>query len=259
VGLEFSRGDGPVIHRPVQSGADVDRLLPVDPAALAYVTEAIRRTRAALPAHLPLIGFAGAPFTLASYLIEGGGSRTYARTKALMLGDAGAWRALMERLTTTIAAYLNAQIAAGADAVQLFDSWVGCLAPADYRAHVLPHMRALIDAIRPGTPVIHFGTGTAGLLEAMRAGGGDVIGVDWRIDLDTAWNRIGHDVAVQGNLDPTALLAPLSEIRARAAAILGQAAGRPGHIFNLGHGILPQTPVDHVLALVDAVHELSAT
>ena len=259
VGLEFSRGDGPVIHRPVQSGADVDRLLPVDPAALAYVTEAIRRARAALPAHLPLIGFAGAPFTLASYLIEGGGSRTYARTKALMLGDAGAWRALMERLTTTIAAYLNAQIAAGADAVQLFDSWVGCLAPADYRAHVLPHMRALIDAIRPGTPVIHFGTGTAGLLEAMRAGGGDVIGVDWRIDLDTAWNRIGHDVAVQGNLDPTALLAPLSEIRARAAAILGQAGGRPGHIFNLGHGILPQTPVDHVLALVDAVHELSAT
>jgi len=259
VGLEFSRGDGPVIHRPVQSGADVDRLLPVDPAALAYVTEAIRRARAALPAHLPLIGFAGAPFTLASYLIEGGGSRTYARTKALMLGDAGAWRALMERLTTTIAAYLNAQIAAGADAVQLFDSWVGCLAPADYRAHVLPHMRALIDAIRPGTPVIHFGTGTAGLLEAMRAGGGDVIGVDWRIDLDTAWNRIGHDVAVQGNIDPTALLAPLSEIRARAAAILGQAAGRPGHIFNLGHGILPQTPVDHVLALVDAVHELSAT
>ena len=259
VGLEFSRGDGPVIHRPVQSGAEVDRLLPVDPAALAYVTEAIRRARAALPAHLPLIGFAGAPFTLASYLIEGGGSRTYARTKALMLGDAGAWRALMERLTTTIAAYLNAQIAAGADAVQLFDSWVGCLAPADYRAHVLPHMRALIDAIRPGTPVIHFGTGTAGLLEAMRAGGGDVIGVDWRIDLDTAWNRIGHDVAVQGNLDPTALLAPLSEIRARAAAILGQAAGRPGHIFNLGHGILPQTPVDHVLALVDAVHELSAT
>src|SRR5207244_846644 len=241
VGLEFSRGDGPVIHRPVRSGADVDRLLPVDPAALAYVTEAIRRTRAALPAHLPLIGFAGAPFTLASYLIEGGGSRTYARTKALMLGDAGAWRALMERLTTTIAAYLNAQIAAGADAVQLFDSWVGCLAPADYRAHVLPHMRALIDAIRPGTPVIHFGTGTAGLLEAMRAGGGDVIGVDWRIDLDTAWNRIGHDVAVQGNLDPTALLAPLSEIRARAAAILGQAAGRPGHLLNLRHGILPQT------------------
>jgi len=257
VGLEFSRGDGPVIHRPVQSGADVDRLLPVDPAALAYVTEAIRRTRAALPAHLPLIGFAGAPFTLASYLIEGGGSRTYARTKALMLGDAGAWRALMERLTTTIAAYLNAQIAAGADAVQLFDSWVGCLAPADYRAHVLPHMRALIDAIRPGTPVIHFGTGTAGLLEAMRAGGGDVIGVDWRIDLDTAWNRIGHDVAVQGNLDPAVLLAPIPDIRARAAAILDQAAGRPGHVFNLGHGVLPETPVDHARALVDAVHELS--
>ena len=259
VGLEFSRGDGPVIHRPVRSGADVDRLLPVDPAALAYVMEAVRRARAALPAHLPLIGFAGAPFTLASYLIEGGGSRTYARTKTIMLGDPGAWRALMERLSASIAAYLNAQIAAGADAVQLFVSWVGCLAPADYRTHVLPHMRALVDAIRPGTPVIHFGTGTAGLLEAMRAGGGDVIGVDWRIDLDVAWNRVGHDVAVQGNLDPTALLAPVPEIRARAAAILGQAAGRPGHIFNLGHGILPQTPVDHVRALVDAVHELSAT
>ena len=258
VGLEFSRGDGPVIHRPVRSGADVDRLLPVDPAALGYVMEAVRRARAALPAHLPLIGFAGAPFTLASYLIEGGGSRTYARTKTIMLGDPGAWRALMERLSASIAAYLNAQIATGADAVQLFDSWVGCLAPADYRTHVLPHMRALVDAIRPGTPVIHFGTGTAGLLEAMRAGGGDVIGVDWRIDLDVAWNRVGHDVAVQGNLDPTVLLAPVPEIRARAAAILGQAAGRPGHIFNLGHGILPQTPVDHVRALVDAVHELSA-
>ena len=258
VGLEFSRGDGPVIHRPVRSGADVDRLLPVDPAALAYVMEAVRRARAALPAHLPLIGFAGAPFTLASYLIEGGGSRTYARTKTIMLGDPGAWRALMERLSASIAAYLNAQIAAGADAVQLFVSWVGCLAPADYRTHVLPHMRALVDAIRPGTPVIHFGTGTAGLLEAMRAGGGDVIGVDWRIDLDVAWNRVGHDVAVQGNLDPTALLAPVPEIRARAAAILAQAANRPGHIFNLGHGILPETPVDHVRALVDAVHELSA-
>src|SRR5216117_629871 len=258
VGLEFTRGDGPVIRRPVRSGADVDRLAEVDPAALGYVAEAVRRARAALPARVPLIGFAGAPFTLASYLVEGGGSRTYARTKALMATDPGAWRALMERLVCVVAAYLNAQIAAGADAVQLFDSWVGCLSPADYRAHVLPHVRALIAALTPGTPVIHFGTGTAGLLEAMRAAGGDVIGLDWRVDLDAAWARLGHDVAVQGNLDPVALLAPIPEIRARAAAILAQAANRPGHIFNLGHGILPETPLDHVRALVDAVHELSA-
>jgi len=258
VGLEFSRGDGPVIRRPVRAGADVDTLREVDIAELGFVMDAVRRARAALPRRIPLIGFAGAPFTLASYLIEGGGSRTYARTKTLMLGEPGAWNALLARLARTVAAYLNAQIAAGADAVQLFDSWVGCLSPVDYRTHVLPHMRALIGAITPGTPVIHFGTGTAGLLEAMRAAGGDVIGVDWRIDLDSAWARVGHDVAVQGNLDPTALLAPVAEIRARAAAILEQAAGRAGHIFNLGHGILPETPVDHVRALVDTVHELSA-
>jgi len=256
VGLEFTRGDGPAIARPVRTAADVDRLREVDVAELAFVFEAVRRARAAL--RVPLIGFAGAPFTLASYLIEGGGSRTYARTKALVFGDPGAWRALMERLVRTVAAYLNAQIAAGAQAVQLFDSWVGCLAPADYRAHVLPHVRALIAALTPGIPVIHFGTDTAGLLEAMRAAGGDVIGIDWRADLGAAWTRVGHDVAVQGNLDPLALLAPIPEIRARAAAILGQAAGRPGHVFNLGHGIVPQTPVDHVRALVDAVHELSA-
>src|SRR2546426_2990816 len=257
VGLEFTRGDGPVIRRPVRSGADVDRLAEVDPAALGYVAEAVRRARAALPARVPLIGFAGAPFTLASYLVEGGGSRTYARTKALMT-DPGAWRALMERLVRVVAAYLNAQIAAGADVVQLFDSWVGCLSPADYRAHVLPHVRALIAALTPGTPVIHFGTGTAGLLEALRAAGGHVIGLDWRVDLDAAWARLGHDVAVPGYLEPVAPLAPLPEILARAAQVLAQAGGRPGHIFNLGHGILPETPVDHVRALVDAVHELSA-
>ncbi len=191
VGLEFTRGDGPVIRRPVRSGADVDRLTEVDPAALGYVAEAVKRSRAALPARVPVIGFAGAPFTLASYLVEGGGSRTYARTKALMATDPGAWRALMERLVCVVAAYLNAQIAAGADAVQLFDSWVGCLSPADYRAQVLPHVRALIGRVTPGTPVIHFGTGTAGLLEAMRAAGGDVIGLDWRVDLDAAWARLG--------------------------------------------------------------------
>jgi len=157
-----------------------------------------------------------------------------------------------------LADYLNAQIDAGAQAVQLFDSWVGTLPPADYRAHVLPHTRALIAALRPGVPVVHFGTGTAGLLEALRAAGGDVIGLDWRVDLDAGWARVGHDVAVQGNLDPTILLAAPAEIRRHAAAVLGQAAGRPGHVFNLGHGVLPETPVDHVRALVDAVHELSA-
>jgi uroporphyrinogen decarboxylase len=258
VGLEFTRGDGPAIHRPVRTGADVDRLAEVPPESVAYVLEAVRRARAALPAHVPLIGFAGAPFTLASYLIEGGGSRTYARTKAFMLSDPGAWRALMERLVRVVSGYLNAQIRAGADAVQLFDSWVGCLSPEDYRLHVLPHVRTLIAGLEPGTPVIHFGTDTAGLLEAMRSAGGDVIGLDWRVDLDAAWARLGHDVAVQGNLDPTSLLAPPAVIRARVATILGQAGGRPGHIFNLGHGVLPQTPVDHVRVLIDAVHEMSA-
>jgi uroporphyrinogen decarboxylase len=258
VGLAYGRGDGPVIERPVRSGADVERLHPVDPGELAYVAEAVRRARAALPAAVPLIGFAGAPFTLATYLIEGGASRSYARTKALMHADPAAWGRLMARLVTVVTGHLNAQIDAGAAAVQLFDSWVGCLAPADYRAHVLPHVRALVAGLRPGIPVIHFGTDTAGLLECMRAAGGDVIGIDWRVDLDAAWARLGHDVAVQGNLDPAVLLAPIATIRARAAAILGQAAGRPGHVFNLGHGVLPETPVDHVRALVDAVHELSA-
>ena len=255
VGLSFAAGDGPAIHRPVRSAADVDGLAEVDPAALAYVYEAVRKAKAALD--VPLIGFAGAPFTLASYLVEGGGSHGWNRTRAFLHADPGAWDAMMAKLVRAVAGYVNAQIAAGADAVQLFDSWVGSLAPADYRARVLPHMRALFAALTPGVPVIHFGTGTAGLLEAMRAAGGDVIGVDWRVDLDAAWARVGHDVAIQGNLDPAALLAPIPAIRERAAAILGQAAGRPGHVFNLGHGVLPETPVDHVRALVDAVHELS--
>lgn len=255
VGLAFEPGNGPTIRRPVRSGADVDRLPVFDAAALAYVYEAVRLAARAL--RVPLIGFAGAPFTLASYLIEGGGSTDWVRTRAFLYGDPGAWRALMERLVPAIASYLNGQIEAGAAAVQLFDSWVGCLPPADYRTHVLPHVRALIGALRPAVPVIHFGTGTAGLLEAMRAAGGEVIGLDWRVDLDAAWARLGDDVAVMGNLDPAALLAPIPEIRRRAAAVLAQAAGRVGHVFNLGHGILPQTPVDHARALVDAVHELS--
>ena len=258
VGLEYESGDGPVIHRPVRSAADVGRLADVPAGALGYVAEAVRRARAALSPNVAMIGFAGAPFTLATYLVEGGASRDYRHTKALMHGDPGAWDALMARLVRAVADTLREQIAAGAHAVQLFDSWVGTLSPADYRARVMPHMRALFAALPKGTPVIHFGTGTAGLLEALRAAGGDVIGLDWRVDLDAAWARVGHDVAVQGNLDPAVLLAPIPEIRARAAAILGQAAGRPGHVFNLGHGVLPDTPVDHARARVDAVHELSA-
>ena len=256
VAIEFTAGDGPVVRTPVATGADVDRLVPVAAGALDYVADAVRRARAALA--VPLIGFAGAPFTLASYLIEGGGSRSWARTKRFMLDDPGAWHALMERLATAVRDYLNLQIAAGADAVQLFDSWVGTLAPDDYRTFVLPHVRRLIAGLTPGVPVIHFGTDTAGLLECQRAAGGDVIGIDWRVDLDAAWARIGHDVAIQGNLDPTALLGPLPELRRRVAAILGRAAGRPGHVFNLGHGILPETPVAHAKALVEMVHELSA-
>jgi uroporphyrinogen decarboxylase len=256
--VRYTRGEGPVIERPIRRPADVDRVLDADPAeSLAYVFEAVRRSRAALPADVPLVGFAAAPFTLASYLIEGEGSRSHLHTKTLMYRDPGAWAALMERLVATLVPYVNGQIAAGAQAVQLFDSWVGVCSPADYRAFVLPHTRRLIAGITPGTPVIHFGTQTASLLEAMREAGGDVIGLDWRIGLDAAWARLG-DVAVQGNLDPAVLLAPPDVIRAQAARVLAEAAGRPGHVFNLGHGILPPTPLDHVRVLVDAVHELSA-
>ncbi|HWP67299.1 MAG TPA: uroporphyrinogen decarboxylase [Candidatus Limnocylindria bacterium] len=258
LGLRYGSGDGPRIERPLRGPADVERLPAFAPDSLGYVYETIRLARAALPPSQPLIGFAAAPFTLATYMIEGGASQSFAQTKAFLRRDPALWGALMERLVAALAAYLTAQIDAGAQAVQLFDSWVGTLPPADYRAHVLPHTRALVTALRPGVPVIHFGTGTAGLLEAMRAAGGDVIGLDWRVDLDAAWVRVGHDVAVQGNLDPTVLLAPPAEIRRHAQAILGQAAGRPGHVFNLGHGVLPETPVEHVRALVDAVHELSS-
>ncbi|HEU5322472.1 MAG TPA: uroporphyrinogen decarboxylase [Methylomirabilota bacterium] len=258
VGLTFARGEGPVIERPVRGDADVARLRPVDvPGALGFVFETVRLARQALAGRVPLIGFAGAPFTVASYLVEGGPSRDYLHTKRLMLEAPAAWRRLMEVLVDATAAYLGGQIAAGAQAVQLFDSWVGVLAPDDYREFVLPHTRALVGKLPPGAPVIHFGTGTAALLPSMRAAGGDVIGLDWRVDLDAAWAAVGHDVAVQGNLDPAALLAPPARFRPRVAAILERAGGRPGHIFNLGHGVLPTTPVDHVRALVDMVHELS--
>jgi uroporphyrinogen decarboxylase len=258
VGLEFSKGDGPVIGRPVRRSADVDRLVEVDPGeSVPFVFEAIRKARAMLTDRVPLIGFAGAPFTIASYLIEGGSSRDFTLTKRFMQTEPAAWHALLGLLARTIARYVNHQIAAGAEAVQLFDSWVGCLTPDEYREFVLPHSGATIHGLTPGVPVIHFGTQTGQLLELMREAGGDVIGLDWRVNLAEAWRRLGHDVAVQGNLDPQALLSKPSEFRSQVQAILDQADGRPGHIFNLGHGVLPDTPVEHAIALVEMVHELS--
>lgn len=259
VGLEFAKGDGPVIHRPVRTRDDVARLRRVPATeALGFVLETVRLVRAELGGRAALIGFAGAPFTLASYLIEGRGSRHYVHTKTLMYRDPQAWHALMECLADATVEYVRAQIAAGVEAVQLFDSWIGCLGPDDYRDYVLPHMRTALAAIAEGgVPVIHFGTGTGALLELMRDAGGDVIGLDWRVDLAEAWGRLGARVGVQGNLDPVALFAPPEEIRRQAARVLARAAGRSGHVFNLGHGVLPETPVEHVAALVDAVHELS--
>ena len=259
VGLEYSKGDGPVLHRPVRSGKDVDGLKEFDvESELSFVYEAVKKITKALNNKAPLIGFAGAPFTLASYLIEGGGSRHYLHTKKLFYSAPEAWKRLMERLAKIIGEYLNCQIAAGAQAVQIFDSWAGCLTPADYEHFVKPYTKAVIDALAPGVPVINFSTGTAGLLKQVHAAGGDVIGLDWRVNLDEGWATVGHDVAVQGNLDPVALFAAPKEIKSRVADILRRAEGRPGHIFNLGHGVLPETPVDHVIAMVEAVHELSA-
>ncbi|MEQ9617781.1 MAG: uroporphyrinogen decarboxylase [Deltaproteobacteria bacterium] len=257
IDLEFSKGEGPRIRRPVRSGKAIDRLREFDSESMDFVYNAIELTRRALDPEKALIGFAGAPFTVASYAIEGGGSRNYENTKGLIYKDPAAWHALMEKLTEAISAYLNRQIAAGADAVQLFDSWVGCLSPADYRAFVLPHMKKLVSSITGGVPVINFGTGTATLLELMKESGCSVIGFDWRVDIAKTWEKIGYEVAVQGNLDPVALFAPPAEIRKRAKEVLDKVSGRPGHIFNLGHGILPRTPVDNVLALIDAVHEYS--
>ncbi len=255
--LEFTAGAGPIIRNPVRSAEDVDRVRELESMdGLQFVVEAVRKTRAGLSDKLPVIGFAGAPFTLACYAIEGSASRDYTRVKAMMYQDAGAWDALLGRLARAVARYLLAQIDAGAQVVQLFDSWVGCLGPNDYRRYVLPHSRAAIAAIGPHAPVIHFATGNPSLVPLLSEAGGSVIGIDWRIRLDDAWRAIGYAKGIQGNLDPAVLLSNPKEIRRCAKEILDQAAGRPGHIFNLGHGVLPQTPVENVLALVEAVHEL---
>jgi uroporphyrinogen decarboxylase len=256
--LEFAAGDGPVIHNPIRSGSDIDRVRPImEMAPLQFVADTVRLTRQALPPSIPVIGFAGSPFTLASYMIEGGGSRNYIHTKKLMYSDTEAWSVLMKKLVESISLYLNEQIAAGAQCVQLFDSWAGCLSPHDYRSYVLPSMIELLESISPRVPVINFATGNPMLISMLRGDQRTVVGLDWRVPLDVGWDMAGRDRAVQGNLDPTILFAGITEIRKAVEHILKLADGTPGHIFNLGHGILPGTPVDHVIALVDMVHELS--
>ena len=259
VDIEFVRGDGPAIHNPIRSEADIARLRPIEAEqALGHVMRAVQLVRQELPGTTALIGFAGAPFTLASYLVEGGASRDFLRTKRLMYSEGRAWRGLMEKLSAMLVDYLVSQVRAGAQAVQLFDSWVGALSPDDYRDYVQPYSASVLEGVsQAGVPVIHFGTGTATLLEAMREAGGDVIGVDWRIPLDRAWERLGPSVGVQGNLDPAALFAPRPELERQVSRILQAAAGRPGHVFNLGHGILPETPVESAKAVVEMVHEFS--
>lgn len=258
--LRFVEGRGPVIDNPLRRAADLGALRPVEvEAELGYVLQTVRLLRDELPGEVPLIGFAGAPFTVGCYLIEGGGSRSYARVKSVMYSDPQTWNGLMERLSELLASYLLAQVEAGAQAVQVFDSWVGALSPQDYRDYVQPHSSHLLQRVQAGgVPVIHFGTATANLLPQMREAGGTVIGVDWRMPLDWAWTQIGFDRALQGNLDPTALFAPTEVLERMVRRVLHQAGGRPGHIFNLGHGILPQTPVENVQAVVDLVHEFSA-
>ena len=256
LGLSFAAGEGPHIAHPLGRHAEIERLPPVDPEAdLGYVLDAVRLARAALPAGIPLIGFAGAPFTLASYAIEGGSTRTFTRTKTLMYQAPDTWHLLLSKFAELVGRYLAAQARAGAQALQLFDSWVGCLSPQDYRTYVLPHSRrALTLAADSGVPVIHFGTGTAPFMEDFAGAGGDVIGIDWRIPIDEAWQRVGDARAVQGNLDPAALLAPAPERDRQVRDILARAGGRPGHIFNLGHGVLPETDVEAVRAVVELVH-----
>ena len=255
--LEYQAGAGPVIDNPLRSPDDIDRLKEIeDIGEMEFVFETVRRVRADLPADCPLIGFAGAPFTLASYAIEGGGSRNYEHTKSIMYGDTGAWQALMDRLVPTLSRYLSAQAEAGCQVVQLFDSWAGCLSPADYRRYVLPHSKRLIESLPEGLPVIHFLTGNPQLYPLQREAGGEVQGLDWRIDLADGWDLVGHDVAVQGNLDPVSLYAELDVLREHTRAVLDAAGGRPGHIFNLGHGLLPTMDPQKVKALVEMVHEL---
>ncbi len=256
--LDFVVGEGPTIYNPLQTQHDVEALKPIDPTSdLDFVMKAIGMVRRDL--QVPLIGFAGAPFTLASYMIEGGHSRNYIKTKQMMYEAPETWHLLMSKLVVVLSDYLSAQVSAGADALQIFDSWIGALSVFDYRRFVLPHMKTLfMDLKKLSVPVIHFGTGTATLLKLQREAGGDVIGLDWRIPLDEGWKLIGYDVAVQGNLDPVSLFGPISEIEKQVDEILIRAGNRPGHIFNLGHGILPETPEASIEAVIERVHQKTA-
>jgi uroporphyrinogen decarboxylase len=258
--LKFVSGEGPVIDNPVRTADDVDSLSISNTDELGYVGEAIQIVSRQLAGRVPIIGFVGAPFTLASYMIEGGPSRNFLRTKQMMYQDETLWRRLMGKLVDVLGPFALAQVTAGARAIQVFDSWVGALGPDDYVRYVAPYSRALIERIRTASvPVIHFGTGAAGFFRELHAAGGDVIGVDWRINIDQAWMDISYRSAVQGNLDPAVLFAPLPELKLRVHELLKRTGVRPGHIFNLGHGILPETPVDHVRAVVDYVREFKLT
>jgi len=257
--FHFESGEGPVIEKPVRAPADVHALRTDRAGELGYVAESVRLVARHFGAKLPVIAFCGAPFTLASYIIEGGGSRHYLETKKLMYRSPEAWDELMLKLVAVLSAYVVEQARAGADVVQIFDSWVGCLSPADYRRYVLPRTTELVQQVkRAAVPVIYFGTDTATLLPAMKETGADVMGVDWRIGLDDAWRALGNRGAIQGNLDPVLLFANKKELHAQAKDVLQRAGGRAGHIFNLGHGILPGTPVEHVQDLVQLVHDYSA-
>ena len=256
--LEYAKGEGPVIHNPIQSAVDVDRIKPLeDVSSMHFVFDTVKLVRASLPANIPLLGFAGAPFTMASYAIEGGGSKNYLRTKQLMYRDAGAWHELMRRLVSSLILYIKAQIDAGCQGIQLFDSWAGCLSPSDYRQYVLPHTKAIIDAMPPEVPIINFLTGNPALLPQQIEAGGQVLGIDWRMDMVEARRIIGPDRAIQGNLDPVLLLSDLDTLRREATRVI-DGAGRRGHIFNLGHGVFPEVPPESVKALVEMVHEIGA-
>lgn len=258
--FDFIKGEGPQIESPIRSTADIDRLRSFESReSLGHVLTAIRLIQRELDGRIPLIGFAGAPFTLASYAIEGGHSNNFAHTKALMYGQPAAWHKLCGLFASVVGDYLVAQIEAGVDVVQVFDSWVGALSPADYREFVLPHTQVIFAKVNGRVPTIHFGTGTSTFFPEMREAGGDVIGADWRIPLDEAWTRIGHDRGIQGNLDPTLLLGPTDRLLSAADDVLRRAGGRPGHIFNLGHGILPMTPLEQVQRLAEHVHARSRT
>jgi uroporphyrinogen decarboxylase len=257
--FRFEAGEGPVIEQPLRTPQHIDALVTNRAAELGYVSESVRRVVKYFGDKLPVIGFCGAPFTLASYMIEGGGSRNYIHTKKMMYSEPAAWQMLMRKLVEVLSAYAAEQVTAGADALQIFDSWVGCLSVEDYRQYVLPFATELVQRLKKtGVPIIYFGTDTATMLPAMKETGAQVMGVDWRFPLDDAWASLKFEGAVQGNLDPVLLFASQKELRVRTEAILRQAAGRPGHIFNLGHGILPETPVENVQALVHFVRELSA-